>query len=740
MSVNSKILLAVIFVCLSFSALTQGDELVYRKEMTSYIAPLTYNSEVGEKYNLPEFYDHPDFGKLTFSSPMDKNVVEDISKRKIDERYYVDIDTPSIFYIEKSSAPLNMMIDGVWRAIDPSVSPIGNGIYTSGIQAVKTLLNTNLGYTEFNYQNRYVRNNDYQLKITHNDNSMSILEADWSLVETTNFSTYVTDIFPDIDLKLTFDEGQIKSEFIIQQDLQVKELAFIDNIDLSNNLAMIIDQDDQIGRYFVEIYNTESGETELLVNPALSFDSGIDSNAWICEYQLYGDDLHIICDSTSLNNSSNVYPIIIDPTFIAVGPIASAFGVMGSLLSPAFCSSNLNITFPAGSTPWDSQITWTVFSDFCAQIFIDFGLTFSCLMSEAQVWISSSCGGLSPTTAPGTIWSCVGCNTPGTWTPTLGFNVNGTQSLAQCYTPSCANQTLTYTFNFNRQFCVTAYGFDDCVWANSFCQSLDQWAVTVQGRTVETLGNTATGNGFQNIFDADCAGTQTLDPTPLYGVPGYTYVWSNGATTPTVVVPGTVSTYTATVTDACGTSVVATFDIGCPLSIDLSKFEGRKLNSSVIIEWATASEEDIVSYDIERSPNNSDWRYLGTRIINQNEVNQGEYSFVDSDPINGMNYYRLIINKKNGETEKSEIIGIDFRNEFTLFPNPTSSEVNIVLNSEVKSGTEILIFDLMGREVLRKSLQNQEQKINISHLESGNYVVKLLKNGDFIETKRLAIK
>ena len=79
----------------------QQDPLYYIKEQADYIPAPSYSQEDGRKYNSEKMWDHPDFGKMTFASPLDKNVVEDISKRKLDERYYVDLDDPTFFYIEK---------------------------------------------------------------------------------------------------------------------------------------------------------------------------------------------------------------------------------------------------------------------------------------------------------------------------------------------------------------------------------------------------------------------------------------------------------------------------------------------------------------------------------------------------------------------------------------------------------------------------------------------------------------
>ncbi len=56
-----------------------------------------------------------------------------------------------------------------------------------------------------------------------------------------------------------------------------------------------------------------------------------------------------------------------------------------------------------------------------------------------------------------------------------------------------------------------------------------------------------------------CSGSATLTPAVNGGLPPYTYLWSNNSTTPSITQTNTGNTsYTVTVTDACGAAAVAT--------------------------------------------------------------------------------------------------------------------------------------------------------------------------------------
>ncbi|UKN01845.1 T9SS type A sorting domain-containing protein [Paracrocinitomix mangrovi] len=723
------IMAIAIILNLSIS-LAQSDSLIYRTDLNEFMDPPSYSAEDGKEYNSPEFFNHPDFGKLTFKAPINRNVVEVLEKRTIDERFYIDLDDPTFFYIEKAAMPINMFVDGKWRAIDPSLHAKSGGVFSSGIQPVQTMINTVDGFTQFSYQNKTITNNQFELKIVHLDNSEETLQANWSQVYMTNFSAYVTDIFPQIDLRLKFGQSEIKSEFIIKQNLNVKTLIFIDHLELEGNLEASIKEHEQLYVDMLEIKDSETHEVEMIAKPARTFDLLQAKDAWYSDMEIHGEDLYIICDSAHLNSNAYTYPITVDPTFVAVGPVASGFGLIGSLLSPSFCSSNLVVNFPGGSTPWDTQIYFDVYTDYCV------GNGFSCWMSEAQVWINSSCGGASPVGSPGIIWTCLGCSTPGDWTPTVPFNSSGTQSLVQCYSPSCSNQNLTFTINLNRSWCNSWGAYDVCNWGTAWCQALDQWSVTVQGKSVETLGNTVTGNGSANIYDSDCAGTQTLDPTPLYGVGPYTYNWSTGGSGATEIVPGTVGTYTCNVTDACGTTVTATFDIGCPLFENLISFDGKKIDDFVLLEWSIKDEIDITEYILEKSNDGEEWREIG-KVEAKNKGAKSEYNFTDVTPNIGVNYYRIIQVKENLEPEYSEVISVNFKNDLEIYPNPANDKVNFIITEGTVANSYIIIEDAKGNRIETIVVESKQTELELNNYAQGIYLVKLYKNDILLEVQRL---
>ncbi|MBI2722806.1 MAG: T9SS type A sorting domain-containing protein [Bacteroidetes bacterium] len=69
------------------------------------------------------------------------------------------------------------------------------------------------------------------------------------------------------------------------------------------------------------------------------------------------------------------------------------------------------------------------------------------------------------------------------------------------------------------------------------------------------------------------------------------------------------------------------------------------------------------------------------------------------------------------------------QNGFLLFPNPTSGNITISLNSEVNEKVEIKVYNILGQlqisEVVRKSGENFTHELNCRNLTSGIYLVNV---------------
>ncbi len=182
---------------------------------------------------------------------------------------------------------------------------------------------------------------------------------------------------------------------------------------------------------------------------------------------------------------------------------------------------------------------------------------------------------------------------------------------------------------------------------------------------------------------------------------------------------------------------VDNFDIIVVLPVELTSFVafGNK-NSNVDLTWQTASEENNSHFEIEHSINGKDFTFVdkvngvGTTSEIQN------YSFTHRDAAAGKNYYRLRQVDFDGAFEYSSIEVVTVRNEVAVSVRPTmvSSSLQIILDEELQSETQIQLVDLTGRSLKSTILSPgaTQYDIEVTQFEKGTYFIQLDMRGEII--------
>ncbi len=81
-------------------------------------------------------------------------------------------------------------------------------------------------------------------------------------------------------------------------------------------------------------------------------------------------------------------------------------------------------------------------------------------------------------------------------------------------------------------------------------------------------------------------------------------------------------------------------------------------------------------------------------------------------------------------------------NNFKVYPNPSNGIFNVEFNSKNTSDVEIKLFDITGRNILKRVFKNNStmfnERINIQHISSGVYILQV-KRGNEISSQKLQI-
>lgn len=215
----------------------------------------------------------------------------------------------------------------------------------------------------------------------------------------------------------------------------------------------------------------------------------------------------------------------------------------------------------------------------------------------------------------------------------------------------------------------------------------------------------------------DCIGPYITNPANLRVVRWDGAAWVNhgnggttgNATAGTVISAGLITSFSPITLGSSG--------LDNPLPIELIHFNAVAENEKVNLNWVTASELNNDFFTVQHSTDGVEFASLG--IINGQGTTQNStsYDFVDSNPMAGINYYRLKQTDFDGTSTYSNIIAVNLNLEWLLYPNPVTYGNDVSIN---KKG-DYAVYNNLGMLVMKISDAN---KLNISSLAPGIYTVR----------------
>jgi len=186
-----------------------------------------------------------------------------------------------------------------------------------------------------------------------------------------------------------------------------------------------------------------------------------------------------------------------------------------------------------------------------------------------------------------------------------------------------------------------------------------------------------------------------------------------------------------------------------PLPIELLEFKATSKTSRVLLEWSTASETNNNYFSIERSSNGIDYTAI-TKVKGAGTTRSyNNYSVYDTEPLDGISYYRLKQVDYDNAFKYSPIVSLDFIGSlnFSFFPNPIKSDEELSFMLTKNNGIKefnVSISDLSGIEIYTENiLTGSESKstfiLKNLNLHAGIYLLKL-QSGNSSQIKKLVVQ
>jgi CHRD domain/Secretion system C-terminal sorting domain len=164
-----------------------------------------------------------------------------------------------------------------------------------------------------------------------------------------------------------------------------------------------------------------------------------------------------------------------------------------------------------------------------------------------------------------------------------------------------------------------------------------------------------------------------------------------------------------------------------PLAVELKDFTAIKKENNIQLQWKTLSEKNNKGFHVERSVDGENYDVIGFVAGKNNSTVSITYDFMDKNPAKS-NYYRLRQQNFDGKESMSKVVNqiINGNHKMTLGPNPVKD--NLMIYFEDNTSARLLIYDMVGRLVLTKTLQSNITHLDVSNYQAGNYLLQIIAN------------
>ncbi|KQS27944.1 right-handed parallel beta-helix repeat-containing protein [Dyadobacter sp. Leaf189] len=148
------------------------------------------------------------------------------------------------------------------------------------------------------------------------------------------------------------------------------------------------------------------------------------------------------------------------------------------------------------------------------------------------------------------------------------------------------------------------------------------------------------------------------------------------------------------------------------------------VESQPVISWKV-QETDVASYSIHKSVDARRYEVIGQ--VQGIGDGMHEYRFNEALPLTGTAYYRISQTDLDGTTTFSKIVTLSSEtmpDPSSVYPVPARKDVILMVKKVVKEDETLTLTDLAGRILQVQNLKTGANKIDISNLQMGIYLIR----------------
>ncbi len=157
-----------------------------------------------------------------------------------------------------------------------------------------------------------------------------------------------------------------------------------------------------------------------------------------------------------------------------------------------------------------------------------------------------------------------------------------------------------------------------------------------------------------------------------------------------------------------------------PLPLTWLSFTATKQNQTALLNWTTSQEINTRDFTVQHSVDGAAWANIGLLSAAGTSTTNADYSYLHTNPIQGLNYYRILQSDMDNRSSYSETRVLKFTNEnapFTIIGNLVTNAINL----QVHMNTDLSIYAADGKLIWREFVNTGTKTIDVSWYAKGIY-------------------
>jgi hypothetical protein len=149
-------------------------------------------------------------------------------------------------------------------------------------------------------------------------------------------------------------------------------------------------------------------------------------------------------------------------------------------------------------------------------------------------------------------------------------------------------------------------------------------------------------------------------------------------------------------------------------------------NNQSLLQWITAQEQNTKDFYIQHCADGINWVTIGSLAAAGNSNSTNHYNYVHTNPVKGLNYYRIKQTDVDSRYSYSPVRMLSFTRAlqpFTILGNPVTNDV---LTLQVNMATSLAFYTADGKLLWQKQVNAGTKTIDVSRYAKGTYLLKTI--------------